>query len=159
MQAMKWLLSVAVAAAILAPLQSANAGGSGPYGGGDPYETYRVHYRGGGYHGGYRGHYRGHRGYYGRPGYDRGHRHYDRGYGYYGRPGYDRGYGDYGRPGYDRGHRHYDRGYGDDGRPWYGYRGPMGVGRPRYPRRPVGKDLAKNNFPTESESRIKRMIG
>jgi len=87
MKAMKWLLSVAVAAAIVVPLQSAHAEGGGPYGGGDPYQSYRVHYRGDGYYGGYRGYHRHHR--YHRPyGYYRGHRHDYRGYGYYGRPWY-----------------------------------------------------------------------
>lgn len=56
MKIMKWLLGVAVAAAIVVPLQSANAEGGGPYGGGDPYQSYRVHYRGDGYYGDYRGH-------------------------------------------------------------------------------------------------------
>ena len=87
MKAMKWILGAIVATAIVVPLQSANAEGGGPYGGGRPSESYRVHYRGDGYYGGYRGYHRHHR--YHRPyGYYRGHRHDYRGYGYYGRPWY-----------------------------------------------------------------------
>ena len=81
MKAMKWILGAVVATAILAPLQSANAWGGDPYGEGDPYQSYRAHYRGDGYYGGYRGYYRGHRSYYGRHGYYRGH-------GYYRQPWY-----------------------------------------------------------------------
>lgn len=102
MKAMKWLLSVAVAAAIVVPLQSAQAGSGGNDGGGRPAESYRVHYRGDGYYGGYRGYHRHHRHY---------HRHhrYHRPYGYY------------------RGHRHDYRGYSYYGRPWGGYSGPRVV--------------------------------
>jgi hypothetical protein len=114
MKAMKWLLGVAVAAAIVAPLQSAQAGG-GPYGRGDPYQSYRVHYRGDGYYGGYRG-------------YHRPHRHYHRPHRHYHRPHrYDRPYG------YYRGHRYDYRKYGDYGRPWVGYRGPVVVVPPPFP--------------------------
>ena len=101
MKAMKWILGIVVATAIVAPLQGANARGGGYHGGGDPYEIHRTHYRGGDYYGGHRGYYRGPRGYYGPRGYHRGHRHYHRGY------------------------------YGYYGRPWYGYRGPAVVAPPR----------------------------
>ena len=113
MNAMKWLLGVAVAAAIVAPPQSANAEGGGPYGGGDTYQSYRVRYRGDGYYGDYRGHSRSHRGYQGRYGYHGRH-------GYHGRPGYYRPYGYHGRPGYY-------------GRPWIGYGGPVVVVPPPPP--------------------------
>ena len=78
MKTMKWLLGVAVAAAIVVPLQSANAEGGGLSGGGSDGVTRLGDYRGDD-DGVYRVHYRGHRGYYGHPG-------------YYGRPWYgDRG--------------------------------------------------------------------
>lgn len=88
MNAMKWLLSVAVATAIMVPLQSAHAEDGYLYGrDGDATARHGDHH--GDDDGIYRVHYRGHHGYYGR-------------YGYYGRHGY------YGRPGdYYRGHRRY----------------------------------------------------
>jgi hypothetical protein len=105
MNAMKWILGAVVATAILAPLQSANAWGGGPYGEGSYYESHPGPYGRGDYYGGYRGHYRGHRSYYGR-------------YGYYGPHDYYRGHrGYYGRP-------------GDYGRPGVGYRGPVVVAPP-----------------------------
>lgn len=105
MKAMKWILgAVAAAAAIVAPLHSANAWGGRPDGGGGYAESHRVHYRGGDYPGD-RGDYRGYHGPHHR----------------YGRHGY------YGQRGYYRGHRHYYGGPGYYGRPWYGYRGPVVV--------------------------------
>jgi len=104
MNAMKWILGAVVATAIVAPLQSANAWGGSPHGGGGYEENHRVHYRGGDYPGN-RGDYRGY------------HRPHHR----YGRHGY------YGHRGYYRGHRHYYGGPGDYGRPWYGDRGPVVV--------------------------------
>ena len=122
MKTMKWLLGVAVAAAIVVPLQSANAEGGGLYGGGSDGVTRLGDYRGDD-DGVYRVHYRGHRGYYGRRGYHyRGHR------GYYGPPRY---YGRYGY--YYRGHRGYYGHPGYYGRPWYGYRGPVVVAPPPPP--------------------------
>jgi hypothetical protein len=114
MKAMNWILGAVAAAALLAPLQSANAWGGDPDGGGDPYQSYHVHDRGDGYYGGYRGYHRPHRHYY-RP-----HRHYHRPHRHYHRPHrYYRPYGDY------RGHRPDYREYGYYGRPGYGYRGPV----------------------------------
>lgn len=123
MNAMKWLLSVAVATAIMVPLQSAHARDGHLYGRdgdattrlgdyhGDDDGIYRVHYRG------RHGHYRRH-GHYGRHGY------YGR-YGYYGRPGgYYRGHRRYYPHGDYRGsHRDYGR-RGDYGPPRVGYRRP-----------------------------------
>lgn len=118
MNVMKWLLGVAVAAALAAPLQSAQAWGGDPAGRGDPAEYYRVPYRGDDYSGGYRGDYGYHRPY---PGY---HRYYHRHH------RHDRPYG------YDRGYRHDDRGYGYYGRPWVRSRGPV-VGMPPPPPPPL----------------------
>ena len=115
MKAMKWLLSVAVAAAIAVPLQSAKAWGGDPSGGGDPSENDRVHYRGDDYNDGYRGDYGHHRHYHRHhhhyPGY---HRHYHRHHRHYGYPGYYRGYGYYERP-------------------WVRYRGPVVIAPPAPP--------------------------
>jgi len=110
MKAMKWILGAVAAAAIVAPLHSANAWGGGPHGGGGYAESHRVHYRGGDYPGD-RGDYRGYHGPHHR----------------YGRHGY------YGHRGYYRGHRHYYGGPGYYGRPWDGYRGPVVVVPPPPP--------------------------
>ena len=120
MNAMKWLLGVAVATAIMVPLQSAHAGDGHLYGR-DGDATTRF----GDYHGDddgiYRVHYRGRHGHYRRNGHYGRHGHYGH-HGYYGRPG-----------GYYRGHRRYYphgdyRGFhGDYGPPRVGYRRPAMV--------------------------------
>ena len=90
MKAMKWILGAvaAAAAAIVAPLQSANAWNGDGYGRGGYDATRHGDDRGGDYDDGYRGHYRGHRGDYGHHGDYLGHRDYYRHHGYYGRPWY-----------------------------------------------------------------------
>lgn len=115
MNAMKKCLLGVVAAAVLMPLQGAQAWSGGPYPENDAHQSYRIRDRGGD-DGDYHGRYRGARGGYGRFGY---HRHYH----------------PYGYPGYHWSRR-YDRGPGYYGRPWIGYRGPV-MAPPLPPRPPL----------------------
>lgn len=104
MNAMKKCLLGVVAAAVLMPLQGAQAWSDGPYHENEARQSYRIRDRGSD-DGDYRGRYRGPRGGYGRFGHHRHHHHYR-------------------HPGYYWGRWH-DYGPGYHSRPWIGYRGPV----------------------------------